>query len=277
MANQTEAVGAAPLVGGTETSLHGHTTANINDSTDKRYCTDAQKTAIGNLSGTNSGNETGTTIATLHHAASAKSALVDADEVTGGDSASSFSLIRSTWTNIKAFLKTYFDTIYAAVGSTTYIGSTAHVLNRSSGAETIAGLTLTTPNIGAATGTSLAVTGALTSSGGGHGYAAGAGGTVTQSTSRSTGVTLNKLCGNITMFSAAQAADAIVTFTLTNSFIAATDMIVIKHISATNGGAWNFSVVCSAGSCTITVRNVSNASITEATPLRFSIIKGVTA
>jgi predicted FMN-binding regulatory protein PaiB len=64
------------------------------------------------------------------------------------------------------------------------------------------------------------------------------------------------------MFSAAQAADAIVTFTLTDSFITATDFIDIQHISATNGGAWNFSVVCAAGSCTITVRNVSNASIT---------------
>jgi hypothetical protein len=37
---------------------------------------------------------------------------VDADEVTGQDSANAFSLIRTTWANIKAFLKTYFDTIY---------------------------------------------------------------------------------------------------------------------------------------------------------------------
>ena len=138
-------------------------------------------------------------------------------------------------------------------------------------------VSLTTPNIGAATGTSLAATGAITSSGAGIGYATGAGGTVTQSSSRTTGVTLNKLCGNITMFSAAQAADALVTFTLTNSFIAAGDMVVVFHISATNGGAWNISVVPGAGSATINVRNVSNASITEATPLRFAIIKAVTA
>jgi hypothetical protein len=198
------------------------TTADISDSSDRRYCTDAQKAIIGNTSGTNSGDN-------------------------------------------------------SANSSTMYIGTTAHTLNRGSGPETIAGLTLTTPNIGAATGTSLAATGALTSSGGGLGYATGAGGAVTQLSSRTTGVTLSKLCGNITMFSAAQGAQAIVTFTLTNTFIAAGDMIIVRHISATNGGAWNISCVAGSGSATITIRNVTTASITEATPLRFTIIKGVTS
>jgi len=134
--------------------------------------------------------------------------------------------------------------------------------------------TFVTPNIGAATGTSLIVTGAITSSGGGNGYSAGAGGAVTQATSRTTTVVLNKLCGNITMFSAAQAANAIVTFTLTNSFIAAADFLLVQHISATNGGAWVFSCVCGAGSATISIANSTAASITSATPLRFTIIKG---
>lgn len=98
------------------------TTADIADSTNKRYVTDAQLTVIGNTSGTNTGDETGARIATLTHAASAKSALVDADEVTGGDSAASFGLIRSTWANIKAFLKTYFDTLYAPIGGSVVRG-----------------------------------------------------------------------------------------------------------------------------------------------------------
>jgi hypothetical protein len=121
---------------------------------------------------------------------------------------------------------------------------------------------------------SFPIPGAITSSGGGIGYVAGAGGTVTQLSSRTTGVTLSKLCGNITMFSTAQAAQALVTFTLTNTFIAASDTLVVTHISATNGGSWCFSTVCGAGSATISVKNVSNASITSATPLRFSLIKG---
>jgi hypothetical protein len=127
------------------------------------------------------------------------------------------------------------------------------------------------------THTSLAATGVVTSSGGGVGYATGAGGTVTQSSSRTTGVTLSKLCGNITMFSAAVAAQANSSFVLTNTLIAATDYVLVQHISATNGGAWTISTVAAAGSCTIIVRNVSTASITEATPLRFAIIKAVTA
>lgn len=120
------------------------------------------------------------------------------------------------------------------------------------------------------------ITGKFTSSGGGLGYSTGAGGTVTQLTSRTTGVTLNELCGNITMFSAAQAANAIITFTLTNSFIEATDYLLVQHISATNGGAWVFSTVCAAGSATITITNSSNASITSATPLRFFLLKAST-
>lgn len=117
--------------------------------------------------------------------------------------------------------------------------------------------------------------GPVTASGGGIGYSTGAGGTVTQGTSRTTTVVNNKLCGTITMFSAAQAADAAVTFTLTNSFIAATDYLAVQHKSATNGGAWQFSTVCGAGSATITIRNVSTGSITEATPLQFILFKSV--
>lgn len=123
------------------------------------------------------------------------------------------------------------------------------------------------------------ITGKFTSSGGGLGYSTGAGGTFTQSTSRTTAVTLNKLCGTITMFSAAQAADAVVQFTLNNSFLEAGDYLMVQHIGNTPAlvaGSWNFSVTVSAGSAIISVRNVSNSSITEATPLRITIIKAST-
>jgi hypothetical protein len=67
---------------------------------------------ITTLSGSNTGDETGARVATIHHAANIKSALLDADEITGQDSAATFGLIRTTWTSVKAFLKTYFDTLY---------------------------------------------------------------------------------------------------------------------------------------------------------------------
>lgn len=42
----------------------------------------------------------------------AKGTPIDADRVYGGDSTSSFTPVYATWTQIKAFLKTYFDTLY---------------------------------------------------------------------------------------------------------------------------------------------------------------------
>ena len=132
---------------------------------------------------------------------------------------------------------------------------------------------LITPNIGVATGTSLAVTGAITSSGAGIGYVTGAGGTVTQASSRTTGVTLSKLSGTITMFSAAVAAAASSTFTWTNTLITATDMVIMQHNSSTNACSWKCEVICGAGTATVVVKNISAASITEATPLKFIVIK----
>jgi hypothetical protein len=131
----------------------------------------------------------------------------------------------------------------------------------------------TTPNIGVASGTSLAVTGAITSSGAGIGYASGVGGTVTQGSSRTTGVTLSKLSGTITMYSSAVAAAASSTFTWTNTFITATDIVIMQHNSSTNACSWKCEVICGAGTATVVVKNISAAGITEATPLKFVVIK----
>jgi hypothetical protein len=49
------------------------------------------------------------------HAATSKATPVDADEFGGADSAASFGFKRFTWANLKATLKTYFDTLYAAL------------------------------------------------------------------------------------------------------------------------------------------------------------------
>ena len=72
-------------------------------------------------------------------------------------------------------------------------------------------------------------------------------------------------------------AQASSTFALANSFIAATDLVLVRHISATNGGAWSIDAIPAAGSCSIVVRNISTASITEATPLQFFVLKGATS
>jgi hypothetical protein len=111
----------------------------------------------------------------------------------------------------------------------------------------------------------------------GVGYATGAGGTVTQATSKSTGVTLNKCCGEITLNGAALASATVVSFVLTNSAIAATDNIILNHTATGTFGAYLLNGRCAAGSATIDVRNVTAGSLSEAIVIRFTVLKGVTA
>lgn len=116
-----------------------------------------------------------------------------------------------------------------------------------------------------------------TSNGSGVGYAPGAGGAVTQATSKTTGVTLNKACGQITLNAAALAADATVSFPLTNSMIAAGDVLILNHVSGGTLGAYVLNAAAAAGSATIHVRNISAASLSEAIVIGFAVVKAVTA
>ena len=75
----------------------------------------ANITAIANLSGSNTGDETATTIGTLINGATAKTTPVDADMVGLMDSEASNVIKKFSWTNVKAALKTYFDSIYSTL------------------------------------------------------------------------------------------------------------------------------------------------------------------
>lgn len=135
--------------------------------------------------------------------------------------------------------------------------------------------------LGAATGTSLAVSGALTSSSAsaGIGYATGAGGTVTQATSKATGVTLSKVTGNIVTHAADLATLTRVSFTLTNTAIAAGDVVnVCIKSGATTGGTYLVQAdAIGAGSCQISITNLSAGTLGEALVINFVVIKGVAA
>ena len=105
------------------------------------------------------------------------------------------------------------------------------------------------------------------------GYTSDAQGTVTQATSKSTGVTLNKSAGQITMNNAALGATTNVTFTLTNSFISANDILILNVGSGATAGAYNCWVSgLSAGAATITLRNISGGSLSEAVVINFALI-----
>ena len=111
------------------------------------------------------------------------------------------------------------------------------------------------------------------------GYSAAAQGTVTQATDKSTGVTLNKSAGRITMNNAALAGATAVSFILTNNVISANDTIVVCISSNTTGslaGAYTTYVsYLAAGSALITLRNLTAAtSYSEAVIINYSIIHG---
>jgi hypothetical protein len=111
------------------------------------------------------------------------------------------------------------------------------------------------------------------------GYSTAAQGTVTQLTDKSTGVTLNKSAGRITMNNAALAAGAAVSFVLTNSTISINDTIIVCVSSNTTGsaaGAYTTYVsYLAAGSALITLRNLTAAtSYSEAVIINFAIIHG---
>ena len=107
------------------------------------------------------------------------------------------------------------------------------------------------------------------------GYALGAQGSVTQGSSKSTGVTLNESMGQITMNGAQLNTLTNVTFTLTNSLISVKDVIILNVGSGATAGAYNCWISSmSAGTCTITLRNISAGNLSEAVVINYAIIHG---
>lgn len=133
----------------------------------------------------------------------------------------------------------------------------------------------TTPGTIAAT--SITATTSILSSGAtlGVGYTTGAGGQVTQATSKSTGVTLDKVTGQITLNNAALLNATAVSFTLTNSAIAATDVVAVSISSGATAGAYLITVdATAAGSALITLYNRSIGVLGEALVVNFAVFKG---
>tara|TARA_R110001592_G_scaffold187541_3_gene432295 strand:+ start:687 stop:1193 length:507 start_codon:yes stop_codon:yes gene_type:complete len=101
------------------------------------------------------------------------------------------------------------------------------------------------------------------------------GGAVTQGTSKSTTVVLNKPVGKITMHNAALASDAIVTFQVTcATFARATDVCIVNHHSGGTIGKYSVDATGhAAGSFKITVTNISGGSLSEAIVLHYALVQ----
>ena len=106
------------------------------------------------------------------------------------------------------------------------------------------------------------------------GYTAAAQGRVTQLTSKSTGVTLNKSAGQITMNNAALLGADAVSFTLTNNFISPNDIIILNVGGGATVAAYTVYVSSlGTGTAVLTLRNMTAAtSLSEAVVINFSLI-----
>jgi hypothetical protein len=134
---------------------------------------------------------------------------------------------------------------------------------------------------GLITGVGVTSTGAITSTAQitsssptlGVGYSTGAGGTVIQGTSRTTPVTIDKICGSITMFSAAGSTTA-ATFTVNNSTVTIDDTIIVNQRSGTN--LYDLLVTAVANSSFNITFRTTGGTAPDAPVINFSILKSVT-
>jgi len=106
------------------------------------------------------------------------------------------------------------------------------------------------------------------------GYGTGSGGAVTQATSRTTGVTLDKTNGAITLVSAA-GTTTWQSFTVTNNKVAATNTVIVNQKSGTDLYMIHVTAVA-AGSFRITFATTGGTT-TEQPVFNFAIIKAVTS
>ena len=72
-------------------------------------------------------------------------------------------------------------------------------------------------------------------------------------------------------------ANTAVSFTLTNSAIAATDILVLNHVSGGTGGAYALNAQAGSGSASINVRNLTVGDLAEAIVIAFVVVKAVAA
>lgn len=118
--------------------------------------------------------------------------------------------------------------------------------------------------------------GAIVSRGaGGVGYGPGAGGAVTQLTSKSTAVTLNRRSGLVTLSSVSLAAGAQAEFQVNNTTLAQTDGVIATLQGGNTAGAYQVWVDgVASGSCKVVVKNISGGALAEAVVINLTAMLG---
>lgn len=111
------------------------------------------------------------------------------------------------------------------------------------------------------------------------GYVTGSGGSVTQATSASTGVTLSKKCGKITTVALTTAAAAEESFTVTNTTVALTSVVNVTITGYAGAGTpLAFVKTVAAGSFVMGITNLhaSNA-LDAAVSINFVVLEAPTS
>ena len=105
------------------------------------------------------------------------------------------------------------------------------------------------------------------------GYSASKFSTITQQNNKTTGVTINTPCGQITTANAQMTPNANAVFVVTCSAVSARDAVVANVASGGTLGAYNLFVAAIAdGSFTLELKNVTNNAYSEAIKLNYIII-----
>ena len=175
---------------------------------------------------------------------------------------------------------TYNFATGATVGSTTKAlnigtgGAASSTTNIAIGSSNGGTLTLNSPTL--TVSGNLTASGNLRTNGGVLGYATGVGGTATQGTNRSTGVTISKASGSITLFSTTTTAGQTTSFTVTNNIVVATDTVVVSQQSGV--GVYFVGVTnVTTNSFQISVFTPAAVGSAEAPVINFAVIKAVAA
>ena len=113
---------------------------------------------------------------------------------------------------------------------------------------------------------------------GGFGYGPGAGGTVVQSTSKSTDLTINKPAGRIVTHNGVVNAGSSVAFNVYNALVGPADVVVLNGvITGTNPGSYSIRVAwVSTAAFSVVITNLSGANLAEAITFNFVVLKGST-
>lgn len=98
--------------------------------------------------------------------------------------------------------------------------------------------------------------------------------TVTQATSKSTGVTCAGLGGTVTMNAAGLATVTTVNFTVTDTYVAAGDTVIVSIKSGATAASYQATVdAVAAGSFVVSLRNFTGGTLSEAVVLNFAVLK----